>query len=155
MNIRDRIKPTSKTSEYRIWASIKQRCFNPNNPSYHHYGGRGITMCDEWQDSFVAFSKDMGKRPSLRHSIDRKDNDGDYSADNCRWATQDQQTINSRMKPNRTGHKGIYPQITRGINYGYCVCLCVDYYIIYLGVDKDLDNAIMLRMAGEEQLRNG
>lgn len=73
-----------------------QRCTNPKNPVFKHYGGRGIKVCDRWlgKDGFINFVKDMGKRPSSKHSIDRIDNDGNYEPANCRWATQKQQCNN-------------------------------------------------------------
>lgn len=86
-----------KTTEYTIWSQMKQRCHNTNNPNYHKYGGRGIAVCHRWQDSFQAFLDDMGKRPSLAHTLDRfPNNNGDYELGNCRWATIDQQAVNKR-----------------------------------------------------------
>jgi hypothetical protein len=84
------------TSEHVIWLGIKFRCYNPKSANFALYGGRGITMCNEWRESFEAFFADMGPRPSKRHSIDRIDNGGSYSPQNCRWATQKQQRINQR-----------------------------------------------------------
>lgn len=78
---------------YRSWASMRNRCLNANTPDFPRYGGRGITICDHWSD-FAAFLKDMGERPSLRHSIDRRNNDGNYEPDNCRWATYAEQRRN-------------------------------------------------------------
>lgn len=72
-----------------------ERCGNPNNKNFSIYGGRGITVCDEWKD-FSIFFADMGKAPSSKHSIDRIDNSLGYSPDNCRWATQKEQVANSR-----------------------------------------------------------
>lgn len=74
---------------------MRRRCFSPCDPSYRYVGGRGLTVCDRWRDSFAAFLADMGPRPA-GHSIDRIDNDRGYSPDNCRWATASQQQINSR-----------------------------------------------------------
>jgi hypothetical protein len=83
--------------EFNLWRHMAQRCFNPANPGYPNYGGRGITMCARWRDSFVAFLEDMGPRPSPAHSVDRFPNqNGNYEPGNCRWATPLQQSRNSR-----------------------------------------------------------
>lgn len=84
------------TPTYKTWRSLKDRCLNPKATSYKSYGARGISLCAEWRDSFEAFLSDMGKRPSLGHSIDRINNDGDYTQNNCRWATRLQQQNNKR-----------------------------------------------------------
>jgi len=81
------------TPEYAVWASIKSRCSDPDNRDYY---GRGITVCKRWDDSFESFLADMGKRPSKQHSIDRKDNNGNYEPGNCRWVTRKEQERNKR-----------------------------------------------------------
>jgi hypothetical protein len=85
-----------KSVEYRIWAGIKQRCLNPKGTAYHDYGGRGIRVCERWASSFENFYADMGARPTPRHSIERKNVNGDYRPDNCFWATPDVQARNKR-----------------------------------------------------------
>lgn len=79
---------------FRIWTNMKSRCFNPKSSSFRHYGGRGITVCDEWRHSFERFLTDMGEAPDGM-SIDRIDSNGPYCKDNCRWATQLQQMANT------------------------------------------------------------
>ncbi len=73
------------------------RCNNPLNKQYINYGGRGIKVCDRWLNSFIDFLTDMGPRP-FRHTIERKNNDGNYEPNNCKWATYLEQSKNRRIR---------------------------------------------------------
>ncbi len=85
---------------YAVWVMIKQRCCNPKSWAYKYYGGRGITICPDWQSdpsAFISYVKTvLGPRPSATHSIDRKNNNGNYEPGNLRWATKREQTDNRR-----------------------------------------------------------
>lgn len=93
---------------YSTWNNMKSRCYRSESSSYNAYGGRGISMCDKWRYSFSSFVNDVGERPSRNHTLDRIDNDGNYEPSNVRWATQSQQTLNTRIRiDNKYGYKGI------------------------------------------------
>lgn len=77
----------SKTPEYWVWTSMKQRCHDPKCKSFERYGAKGVTVCDRWRNSFENFLEDMGERPSPSHSIDRVECSKGYTPENCRWAT--------------------------------------------------------------------
>lgn len=80
---------------YHVWYDMIRRCYNSKAPNYKWYGGRGITVNPEWRD-FWMFEFHMGEKPTPKHSLERIDNDGPYSKDNCKWATQKEQIANQR-----------------------------------------------------------
>ena len=82
--------------EYHTWNGMKMRCLNPQNTKYALYGGRGITVCERWMHSPRNFFEDMGARPGPEYSLDRRDPDGNYTPENCRWATLPAQRRNRR-----------------------------------------------------------
>jgi hypothetical protein len=97
-------RSTIRDSTYGIWKAMIKRCTNPSTVGYKYYGGRGITVCERWVNSFESFLSDMGERPAGT-SIDRRDNSGDYEPGNCRWATALEQVRNSRRYKLRLHHR--------------------------------------------------
>lgn len=87
----------TNTPEFGAWSQMKKRCLNPAHKSYPSYGGRGITVCEEWRDDFAAFFAHIGPRPSASHSLDRIRNDDGYMPGNVRWATRSVQMSNRRV----------------------------------------------------------
>ncbi len=98
----------SHSAEWNIWQGLKNRCLNPNLKSFENYGERGIEVCERWligtetKRPFECFLADMGKRPSNDYSIERRDNDGPYSPDNCFWILSAKQPRNTRATPRIT-----------------------------------------------------
>ena len=84
------------TYVYHVWQAMKKRCYYPKAINYADYGGRGITVCDRWKDSFENFYADMGNPPSEDHSIERENTNGNYEPGNCSWATRVMQQNNRR-----------------------------------------------------------
>lgn len=109
----------SETPEYYAWNNMLQRCYKPHNPKYRDYGGRGISVCPEWH-TFENFYRDMGKRP-VGLSLDRIDNNGNYSKENCRWTTGSEQVANSRLRKTSTsGLKGVSAERNGRVHAYHC-----------------------------------
>ena len=92
----------SESPEYRAWNAMIGRCYNTGDPGFKNYGGRGISVCDEWRASYEMFLGHVGRRPGSEYSIGRIDNDGNYEQGNVRWETIEQQNNNSRHNVNLT-----------------------------------------------------
>ena len=109
---------------------MRKRCNNPNHPNYKNYGGRGISVCEEWQNDFWMFVYHMGPKPSPEHSLDRVDNDYIYCPENCRWATQKEQINNRRSfsRSRSTGTKGFYKKRDK-----WAAVVSVDGKMVHLG----------------------
>jgi hypothetical protein len=91
-----------RTKAYIAWVNMKQRCYNPKYQFYYLYGEKGVTVCKKWRDSFQNFLKDMGNPPSDKYSVDRINGTGNYTKENCRWATPKQQQNNRKDNPKIT-----------------------------------------------------
>lgn len=92
---RGRAHGLTKSREYRAWVHMRTRCNNPKHRAYPYYGGRGITVCERWMNSFVVFLADMGPCPP-GHWLDRKESNLNYSPENCKWSTPQEQQNNRR-----------------------------------------------------------
>lgn len=90
------MRPRKNWNEFNIWMTMRSRCNNPRASEYENYGGRGIRVCERWNESFENFLADMGPRPGKKFSIERKDNNGSYEPSNCIWATDHAQKRNTR-----------------------------------------------------------
>lgn len=140
----------TKTRLYHIWINMKNRCFDENSSTFHHYGGRGITVCREWASSFLSFREwATANGYSDELSIDRINVDGNYCPENCRWVSGSIQQFNKRKpRRNTSGHVGVSWNKKSGKWYSY---ITKDYVMHFLGSFDSLDNAIAARKAAEIQ----
>ncbi len=158
-----------KTPEYRAWFQMKDRCFNRNNKRYLDWGGRGICVCTRWKNSFIHFLTDLGERPSNEYSLDRIDNDKNYSCGqcnecvsngwvlNCKWSTRSEQGNNRRRDPNKlwstntSGYKGVSYEKARS---KYKALIYVNGCQKYLGLRDTPEEAHQLYLKALKEIKD-
>lgn len=132
--------------EYEVWASMIQRCTNPDNKDYANYGGRGIGVSDEWK-TYSNFIKDMGTRPTRKHTLERVNNEDGYNKGNCIWDNRTNQARNQRIrKDNTTGTRGVQWDKDRN---KYRVTITHNKKKIYIGLYVELEKAVEARKQAE------
>lgn len=144
----------SRTKLYRSWSDMKQRCYNPKAEKFPIYGGRGIKVCDEWENSFTKYQEwalSNGYREDEGLSIDRIDNDGNYEPSNCRWVDMLTQATNRRVPTNNTtGVEGVYwiKKVKK-----WRANLTVDWEVLFLGEYQSFVEAAKARQQAEIKYR--
>lgn len=123
-------------AEYKTWLGMKARCYTPSNKDYPKWGGRGIAVCERWKNDFSAFLADMGQKPTPAHTIDRRRSNEDYSPDNCRWATIQEQGGENR--------RGFQPVVVRGISFATTAAACRHFGMGVTTVSERLKSGISI-----------
>lgn len=138
---------------YSTWRSMLARCYNQKNSNYHNYGGRGITVCDRWleKDGLINFIKDMGERPDGL-SLDRVDNNGNYTPENCRWASKSLQHFNKRQKDGKELPKGIRCITLKNGESRYTAYITCKGVVKFLGYFQTIEDALTARRVAELEL---
>lgn len=141
----------SKERIHKEWRGILHRCKNPSASHWENYGGRGITVCDEWKTDFMAFYNwSMGNGYTDDLTLDRIDNDKGYSPDNCRWVTHMENCHNrGARKDSQTGYAGVQPRELADGRISYRVVITTNYKRVTIGSFETLDEAISARKSAE------
>jgi hypothetical protein len=127
-----------------VWAAMLDRCRNPKNRHFLNYGGRGISVCERWS-AFANFIDDMGERPSRSFTLERRENNGNYTPENCYWATRREQSRNKRRyRRNASGIAGVHK-----VRDQWRARIRVDGRLIHLGYFGNLTEAAAARAAAE------
>lgn len=140
----------NNSPSYRSWYGTKDRCYNENYVEYEYYGGRGITVCGRWMEpegvGFINFLEDMGERPEGM-TLDRKDPNGNYEPENCKWSSLSEQSFNKRKGINNTtGKVGVYKTKQCG---HYTAMIGFQRELIYLGYFIEFLDAVYAREVAE------
>ena len=129
-----------KTKIYRVWTDMKNRCNSKSNKQYRDYGGRGIKVCQEWENSFSKFYEDMGNIPFIGAQLDRKDVNCGYSKENCRWATRSL-NMSNRRGIKRNLPKGVVINKKNGKIFSYRASIMIEKINYILGFFKTVEDA--------------
>lgn len=141
--IKQKMHGMSRSKEYQVYSNMRSRCEYVGHPQYKDWGGRGIKVCDRWLgiDGFTNFLEDVGMRPSPDHTLDRRDNDGNYEPDNVGWVTRREQFTNRRFpRLSVTGKRGIQPN-----GRSFVASASIGGKNYYIGSYKDIDEAVAAR----------
>jgi hypothetical protein len=132
----------TRTAGYNSWLAMKQRCYYPKHKDYANYGGRGITVCDRWRNSFPNFIADMGERPDGL-TLERRDTHGNYEPTNCYWATHKEQVSNRRQF--FQSPQSSTPFISTMGKYSYQLTITITRGLKYHKTCKDLAKLELIR----------
>lgn len=133
----------SRTKEYVAWTGMIQRCSNPKTFGYERYGGRGIRVCTEWQNSFEDFLAEVGNAPTSKHTLERIDSEGNYEPGNVKWATRFEQAHNTIQTNSYAAGVTTLP------SGRFTAMICVSNKLIHLGSFDSMDEAINVRKQAE------